>query len=98
MAERNKYVLNNNDYRLFKAYFEDLQCHTGFSQYKLLKGANLPLTYYQDIKQFLNGNRTWRKTINILIFLHLGSIYSYPLDVSKYTHLLEPHNKDTEKV
>lgn len=89
MAEPRK-AANNNDLIAFKAYFDDLQLYTSLSIYKLLKQANLPDSYYYQIKEYLNGRKIFRKHIPLAIVLHLSLLYNFPFDVSKYIHLLEP--------
>ena len=84
---------NNNDLIAFIAYFDDLAIYTGYSKYKLLKGANLPLTYYKEVKRYLNGKTTFRKHISAGLFIHLSLLYNFPFDLSKYMHLLEPLRK-----
>lgn len=88
--ERRKTYANNNDLIVFLAYFDDLQRYTGFSRYKLLKGANLPLNYYTHIDLYLKGvGNRFRKHINIGVIVHLSLLYSFPFDLSKYIHLIE---------
>lgn len=93
IKEKRRETANNNDLLVFVAYFDDLQAFTGYSKYKILKGANLPLTYYKDVIRYLTGRTTYRKHFNIGLFIHLSLLYSFPFDLSKYMHLLEPLRK-----
>jgi hypothetical protein len=84
---------NNNDLRVFCAYFEDLCRTKKISNYRALKDANLNLNYYNSIKQYLKGSQQFRKAINISLIIHIAQVHKFPFDLSKYLHVLEEENK-----
>jgi len=85
---------NNNDLILFKAFLDDLCSTLSISNYRMLKEANLPLSYYQDLKAYLEGKKRFRKNIKLSLIVHIGNVWHFHFNAYKYIHLIEPKSLD----
>jgi len=87
-------LTNDSDLILFKAFLDDLCSTLSISKYRMLKEANLPSYYYQDLKRCINHTTNYRKTIKLSLILHIGNVWQFHFNAYKYIHLLEPKSLD----
>jgi hypothetical protein len=77
-------------YSVFLAYIDLIRDKTGKPYTRVLKEANLPISYYWNITKLIQGANYYKPSITLRVLLKLYAVHGVPFNLSEFIHLIEP--------